>query len=178
MPPTDADHDLAIRRRSYSSAVSHKANISSTSSRAHIRPRVYPSSGPKTGESHNLHLYIFLASAKTGTREKAHQSHQMSFMSRISSICRGAAMWGLENSAVDTRVIRRSYGFLCSEEWDPLVHDPRLDSWYFDAVANKKRARNRMSWAVCKVSKPRSHLLGKRLGFRLTQTSSTHREVE
>lgn len=63
-------------------------------------------------------------------------------------------MWGLESSIVETRLIRRSYGFGFNPPWDSSIHDPILDGKYLDNVDGLERASNQMFWAVQKVYPP------------------------
>lgn len=60
-------------------------------------------------------------------------------------------MWGLESSIVDTRVTRKSYGFVFSDVWDANRHDPYLDRYYFDELDGVKRASHQMAWVLRKV---------------------------
>jgi hypothetical protein len=76
---------------------------------------------------------------------------------RWSSICRGAAMWGLEHSehtptarkTVSTRLARYSYGMAISTPFDPKIH--LMEDRILDQSEGIFRANNQMKWLLKRV---------------------------
>jgi len=77
-----------------------------------------------------------------------------------SSICRGATMWGLENSSkalvlypptVSSRIARYSYGISLDHDFDATKH-LEVDKFWYD-VDGTWSARNQMSWLITRGTK-------------------------
>lgn len=75
-----------------------------------------------------------------------------------SSICRGATLWGLENSdhqnlksnkTVTSRLARYSYGNCWNALYDSRIHQEQDRIQGVDGVV---RAKDQMNWVVTKVS--------------------------
>lgn len=89
--------------------------------------------------------HSFVCSAEVNT-------YQLSW----SSICRGATLWGLENSSflnsanrtIAARIARYSYGYCAGTRFDPLRH--AIEDQYYNK-RGELYARQQMFWFIQRV---------------------------
>lgn len=74
-----------------------------------------------------------------------------------SSVCRGAALRGLEGCPIISRRSRQYIGFVVHVEFEDDEHDEK-DAWE-DPIDGEKRALNQMMWVVRKVRLERTSIV-------------------
>ena len=75
----------------------------------------------------------------------------------ISAVCRGATLWGLEQSNVTSflsRMARISYGITCSRPWDPNDPDMKATDKWYNAAKGTWWAEGQMTWLLKRVRLP------------------------
>ena len=72
----------------------------------------------------------------------------------ISAVCRGATLWGLEQSNVTSfisRMARISYGIQYCVPWDPNNPNMKATDKFYDAAKGRWLARGQMTWLLNRV---------------------------